>query len=179
MDDAAAPRFRKMACLYRRSNKWRHWPLVRDATMNQFVNGSHQFLDGFPLWYLPRDGGPLRLPIAHLDPGTYVLRVEAHEIPQHVHVGQEDAAVTLFRCSYNWPVELARRVIIIPAHPPDCKMVNTPPVKVLMEVSFNRQQYHSTDNFFTFHDRAYYTDHFHPHLTGRPCNPADPRNTFR
>ena len=181
IDTNAAPRLRKMGCLYRRSNKWRHWPLVQEATMDQFVNGgTHEFLDGFPLWYLPQ-GGPgniLRLPIAHLDPGTYVLRVEAHEMPQHVRPSEEGKAVTLFRCDYEWPVELARRVIIIPGHPPDCKMVNTPPVKVLMEVSFNRQQYHSTDAFFTFHDRAYYTDHFHPHLTGKACDPADPRNTF-
>ena len=195
------PQLRFMACLYsyERGGKGAaaREPAGEPAGEGSGVNGSDsnapkyhdppipgepadparlKFRDGYPLWYVGTN--TLRLPLDNFKPGTYLFRLEGHPVPKVPKWKDKDWPVTLFECDPAWSVVQTRRLITVRDPGLDCEMVNSPPVKVLVEVSFNRQQYHSTDAFFTYHDRAYYTDHFDCRLNGRPCNAGDPRNTF-
>ena len=64
----------------------------------------------------------------------------------------------------------------------DCGMVGVPPVTALVEISLNGQQFHSINSYYTYNDRAYYSDYFLDNdglqQDNKPCDVHDERNVF-
>ena len=117
------------------------------------------------------------------DPGT---KTPACRLPWIKGCIDEKTGLTILdptnptKCGVYWGqhvVEFDHKKLNTKSKASTCEMVGVPPVTTLVEISLNGQQFHSLGQYYTYYDRAYYTDH-HTISGGRPCDVHDHRNVL-